>query len=126
MLTITLDDYIMKQLMKFINSIHNKNARRSKNEDAEAEAHVMLAWLKEGKYWVNLGGKEEISTRERLLQLLLKVEDAELRAEIEKSYYSFHACLQLIKFLGFLDWNGNLRHFFPYAVCFSSFLVLRH
>ena len=45
----------------------------------------MLAWLKEGKYWVNLGGKEETSTRGRLLQLLPKVEDAELRVEIEEN-----------------------------------------
>jgi hypothetical protein len=46
---------------------------------------VMLAWLKEGKYWVNLGGKEETSTRGRLLQLLPKVENAKLRVEIEES-----------------------------------------
>jgi len=56
-----------------------------KNEAAEAEARVMLAWLKEGKYWVNLGGKEETSTRGRLLQLLPKVEDAELRSAIEET-----------------------------------------
>jgi hypothetical protein len=29
----------------------------AKNETAQAEARVMLAWLKEGKYWVNLGTK---------------------------------------------------------------------
>jgi hypothetical protein len=53
--------------------------------NVEAEARVMLAWLKEGKYWVNLGGGEETSTRGRLLQLLPKVEDAELRKEIEET-----------------------------------------
>ena len=57
----------------------------SKEEAVEAEARVMLSWLKEGKYWVNLGGKEETSTRERLLRLLPKVEDAELGAEIEEN-----------------------------------------
>jgi hypothetical protein len=45
----------------------------------------MLAWLKWGQVLVNLGGKEETSTRGRLLQLLTKVEDAELRAEIEEN-----------------------------------------
>jgi hypothetical protein len=34
----------------------------AKNAAAEAEARVMLAWLKEGKYWVNLGDKAETST----------------------------------------------------------------
>ena len=48
------------------------------------ELCVMLAWVKEGKYWVNLGGKEETSTRGRLLQLLPKVEDADLRKDIEE------------------------------------------
>jgi hypothetical protein len=57
----------------------------AKNAAAEAEARVMLSWLKEGKYWVNLGGKEETSTRGRLLQLLPKVENAELRVEIEEN-----------------------------------------
>ena len=56
----------------------------AKNEAAEAEARVMLTWLKEGKYWVNLGEKEETSTRGRLLQLLPKVEDADLRRDIEE------------------------------------------
>jgi hypothetical protein len=41
--------------------------------------------VKEGKCWVNLGGKEETSTRGRLLQLLPKVENAELRLEIEEN-----------------------------------------
>ena len=57
----------------------------SKNEAAETEACVMLAWLKEGKYWVNLGGKEETSTRGRLLELLPKVQDTSLRDDIEET-----------------------------------------
>jgi hypothetical protein len=57
----------------------------AKNAAAEAEARVMLSWLKEGKYWVNLGGKEETSTRGRLLQLLPKVENADLKKDIEET-----------------------------------------
>ena len=57
----------------------------ARNEAAEAEARVMLAWLKEGKYWVNLGDKEETSTRGRLLQLLPKLEDTDLRKDIEET-----------------------------------------
>jgi hypothetical protein len=51
----------------------------------EAEARVMLAWLKKDKYWVSLDRGEELSTRGRLLQLLPKVEDARLRVEIEET-----------------------------------------
>jgi len=57
----------------------------SQNAATEAEARVMLAWLKEGKYWVNLGGKGETSTRGRLLELLSKVEDVNLRKDIEET-----------------------------------------
>jgi len=58
----------------------------AKEEVVEAEeARVMLSWLKGGKYWVNLGGKEETSTRGRLLQLLPKVENADLRKDIEET-----------------------------------------
>jgi hypothetical protein len=57
----------------------------AKNVAAEAEARVMLSWLKEGKYWVNLGDKAETSTRGRLLQLLPKVEDPDLRRDIEET-----------------------------------------
>jgi hypothetical protein len=57
----------------------------AKDEAAEAEARVMLSWLKGDKYWVNFGGKEETSTRGRLLQLLPKVQDADLRKDIEET-----------------------------------------
>ncbi len=56
-----------------------------KTENAEAEAHIMLSWLKEGRYWVNLGGGEETSTRGRLLLLLPNIEDANLRVDIEET-----------------------------------------
>ena len=64
---------------------HGLTFPSAKNAATEAEARVMLAWLKEGKYWVNLGGKEETSTRGRLLQLLPSVEDANIRTEIEET-----------------------------------------
>jgi hypothetical protein len=57
----------------------------NKAESVEAEARIMLVWLKKNKYWVNLGGKEETSTRGRLLELLPKIEDAKLREEIEET-----------------------------------------
>jgi hypothetical protein len=56
-----------------------------KTEAVEAEARVMLAWLEKDKYWVSLDREQEISTRGRLLQLLPKVENAQLRAEIEET-----------------------------------------
>ncbi len=46
---------------------------------------VMLDWLKEGKYWVNLGDKAETSARGRLLKLLPNIDDAELRKDIEET-----------------------------------------
>ena len=57
----------------------------AKTENVEAETRVMFAWLKEGRYWVNLGGGEETSTRGRLLQLLPNVEKADLRLDIEET-----------------------------------------
>ena len=57
----------------------------AKTERLDAEARVMLVWLKKDKYWVNLGGKEETSTRGRLLELLPRIEDAKLREEIEET-----------------------------------------
>ena len=56
-----------------------------KKENVEAEARVMLAWLKEGRYWVSLGGKQETSTRGRLLQLLPLIEDNNLRLDVEET-----------------------------------------
>ncbi len=56
-----------------------------KTENAEAEARVMLTWLKEGRYWVNLGDQKETSTRGRLLQLLPHIGNADLRLDIEET-----------------------------------------
>jgi hypothetical protein len=56
----------------------------AKTEVWEAEARVMLVWLKEGKYWVNLGDKAETSTRGRLLLLLPTVKDTDLRKDIKE------------------------------------------
>lgn len=57
----------------------------AKTENAEAQAHVLLAWLKKDKYWVHLDSKEEASTLGLLLELLSKVEDVELRKDIEET-----------------------------------------
>lgn len=57
----------------------------AKTENVEAEARVMLAWLKEGRYWVNLGGEAETSTRGRLLQLLPSINNADLRLDLEET-----------------------------------------
>ena len=57
----------------------------AKTENAEAQARVLLAWLKKNKYWVHLDSKEETSTLGLLLELLLKIEDAELRKDIEET-----------------------------------------
>jgi hypothetical protein len=56
-----------------------------KVENVEAEARVMLTWLKGGRYWVNLGGGVETSTRGRLLLLLPNVEDVDLKKDIEET-----------------------------------------
>jgi hypothetical protein len=51
----------------------------------EAEARVLLAWLRKGQtsYSMNSGG-EEISTRARLLCMLSQLEDESLQKEIEE------------------------------------------
>jgi hypothetical protein len=51
----------------------------------EAEARVLLAWLRKGQtsYWGN-SGDEEISIHTKLLQMLSQVEDEALRREIEE------------------------------------------
>jgi hypothetical protein len=54
-------------------------------ENVESEARIMLAWLKGGRYWVNLGGGVETSTRGRLLLLLPAVENTDLKKEIEET-----------------------------------------
>jgi len=56
-----------------------------KTENVEAEARIMLAWVKEGQYRVSLEGEEDTSTRGRLLTLLPNVKDAALRLDIEEN-----------------------------------------
>jgi hypothetical protein len=53
--------------------------------NVEDEARVFLSWLKEGRYWINLGGGEETSTRGRLLKLLFDIEDVDLRLDLEET-----------------------------------------
>ena len=44
----------------------------AKEEAVEAEARVMLSWLKEGKHQVNLEGKEETSNKRTLIAAFAK------------------------------------------------------
>jgi hypothetical protein len=54
--------------------------------DVEAEARVMLAWLKRGQHWYSPeSGEEEFSVEGRLLQLLPRVRDQALKEKIEES-----------------------------------------
>ena len=51
----------------------------------EAEARVLLAWLRRGKwFYYSPAGDEDQSVESRLLVLLNQVEDDELRREIEE------------------------------------------
>lgn len=52
--------------------------------DCEAEARVLLAWLRKGTYWYGVYDEEEVSVIGRLLQMLSKVEDDSLKNEIEE------------------------------------------
>jgi hypothetical protein len=56
----------------------------AKTGDVEAEARIMLAWLRQGEFWVDLDGKEETSVRGRLLRLLPSIADAKLKADVEE------------------------------------------
>jgi len=52
----------------------------------EAEARVLLAWLRKGKwFYYSSAGEEDQSVESRLLALLNQVEDEELRREIEEA-----------------------------------------
>ena len=54
--------------------------------DVEAEARVMLAWLKKGKHWYSPdSGEQEFSVEGRLLHLLQKVRDQALKEKVEES-----------------------------------------
>jgi hypothetical protein len=54
--------------------------------DVEAEARVMLAWLKKGRHWYSPeSGEQEFSVEGRLLQLLPRVRDQALKETIEES-----------------------------------------
>ena len=51
----------------------------------EAEARVLLAWLRKGKWFYDSpSGEAELSVESRLLALLGQVQDEELRREIEE------------------------------------------
>jgi hypothetical protein len=51
----------------------------------EAEARVLLGWLRKGKlFWYSDRGEEELSVESRLLALLGQVQDEDLSREIEE------------------------------------------
>ena len=54
--------------------------------DVEAEARVMLAWIKKGQHWYSFeSGEKEFSVEGRLLQLLPLVRDRTLKEQMEES-----------------------------------------
>jgi len=54
--------------------------------DVEAEARVMLAWLKKGRHWYSPeSGEGEFSVEGRLLQLLPRMRDQALKVTVEES-----------------------------------------
>jgi hypothetical protein len=57
--------------------------KSSGRDGVEAEARVLLAWLRKGQtsYWVT---GDEISVQGRLLQMLSQIEDKALQKEIEQ------------------------------------------
>jgi len=58
---------------------------RIRVEDLEAEARIILAWLKKDKYWHYVGdGEKSINVKGRLLKLLYQVHDNHLKREIKE------------------------------------------
>ena len=55
-----------------------------KVENIELEARIMLSWLKQNRYWINLGEGKETSVLGRLLNLLPRIKSADLRSDIEE------------------------------------------
>lgn len=64
--------------------VENGVVRFPGSVDCEAEARVLLAWLRKGEYWYGIHEAEEISVPGRLLQMLSKVKDDSLKSEIEE------------------------------------------
>jgi len=56
-----------------------------KKRGVDAEARVLLTWLRQGEYYDRVESKEPISMRGRLLTFLSKVQDEGLRGEIEET-----------------------------------------
>ena len=56
----------------------------SNKREVEAEARVLLAWLRRRKEWYRVGNEEDsISVQGRLLHLLSGIKDEGLRVEVE-------------------------------------------
>lgn len=52
--------------------------------DVEAEVRILLDWLGKGEYWYRGEGGEEVSIQGRLLALLPKVHDVDLKKTVEE------------------------------------------
>jgi hypothetical protein len=57
----------------------------AKAQDAETEARIMLTWIQQDRYWYNITGDKELSTIGRLLELLPKITNADLKQEVEEA-----------------------------------------
>jgi len=55
-----------------------------KVEDVEVEARILLDWLGKGEYWYRGECGEEVSIQGRLLALLPKVRDVDLKRMVEE------------------------------------------
>ena len=54
-------------------------------EGLEAKARVLLDWYKRGSFWIAFETGKNLSVENQLLELLSKVEDKNLRDEIERT-----------------------------------------
>lgn len=62
----------------------SEERERKAGRDAEAESRILLTWLKKGEFWYHVKGEEELSVMGRLLQLLPRIRDENLRVEVEE------------------------------------------
>lgn len=63
-----------------------------RKRDAEAEARILLTWLRSGRKYYSSGDESEThSVPTQLLQLLPRIDDAALRADVEAELKSRRA-----------------------------------
>lgn len=81
---------VTRALEKFMNvcvenGVLSFPAQAAAEDDLEAEAKIMLAWLSKGRHWYRFGSNEEFSVQGRLLQLLPQIRDQALKKQIEEN-----------------------------------------